>query len=88
MVLRRGDPVSGAILVIALVKGVETAVYERFPSLEGGSTWQPLTAQTPENAEKFAEIRFSRAARDPDLWIIELNVASLERLTPLFAATA
>lgn len=83
MILRKGDPTSGAILLVALLKGQEAALYERFPSLDGGSTWQQLAGQIMENEQKIAENWQKRAQRDPDLWVIELNVASLERLNSI-----
>lgn len=83
MVIRKGDPVSGAILLIGLVRGQNPQIFERFPSLEGGSSWQSLATQTIENEAQVTEIWQKRVGRDPDLWVIELDVASPERLVGL-----
>lgn len=86
MILRKGDATSGAILLVTLIKGQEAALFERLPSLEGGSSWQELGSQITENEQKITESWQKRASRDPDLWVIELNVASQERLTLLLGS--
>ena len=88
MILRKGDPLSGAILLVALIKGQTACLFERFPSLEDGSIWQPLGDQAAENEQKITENWQKRVARDPDLWVVELNVASEQRLTLLLTSTS
>jgi hypothetical protein len=85
-VLRKGDPVAGAIMLIGLVRGQNPVLYERFPSLDGGSPWQIASAKVPQNEQDIAEMWRKRAERDPDLWVIELDVASSERLSGILAA--
>lgn len=88
MVLRKGDPTSGAILIVSLIKGRDAGLFERFPSLEGDLSWHALGKQVIENEQEITEIWHRRANRDPDLWVIELNVASEERLTLLLGSRA
>ena len=83
MVLRKGDPVAGAIILIGLVRGQNPVIYERFPSTDGGSPWQRADSKTSENEDDIAALWKKRAERDPDLWVIELDVASPERLSRL-----
>jgi hypothetical protein len=85
-VLRKGDAVAGAILLIGLVRGKNPVLFERFPSLDGSTPWQQLGAQDSENETEITERWQKRAARDPDLWVIELDVASPERLDGLLTA--
>jgi hypothetical protein len=85
-ILRKGDPVAGAMLVIGLVKGRDPAVFDRFPSADGGYAWQPLTSDVVESEEQISDIWQKRRLRDPDLWVIELDVASTERLNGLLTA--
>ena len=85
-ILRKGDPVAGAIMLIGLVRGQNPVLYERFPSLHGGSPWQRANPKSSENEQDIAATWQKRAERDPDLWVIELDVASLERLNGLLAA--
>jgi hypothetical protein len=82
-ILRKGDPTSGAILLIGQVRGQNPVLFERFPSLDGLSDWQPVTAQIDENEAEVTAYWQKRASRDPDLWVVELDVASIERLAPL-----
>lgn len=78
-VLRKGDPTSGAILIVGLVRGENPLLFDRFPSVDGESAWQ----QIAENEADVAAQWQKRAARDPDLWVLELDVASIERLNDL-----
>ena len=85
-VLRKGDPVAGAIMLIGLVRGRDLVVFERFPSIDGGSPWQQIDPDSvKDNTDVTAQWK-KRAERDPDLWVIELDVASPERLGGLLAA--
>lgn len=82
-VLRKGDLISGAILMIFQIRGRNPVLFERFPSIEGEATWEPVTAQIDENDAEVVGYWQKRAARDPDLWVVELDVASTERLALL-----
>lgn len=87
-VLRKGDAVSGAILVVGLVRGEDASLYERLPLPEGGAQWQQLGSQNPE-IEIDITLRWQKqATRDPDLWVIELDAASPERLAELLVGGA
>ncbi|MEP7348452.1 MAG: DUF1491 family protein [Sphingorhabdus sp.] len=85
-VLRKGDPVAGAILLIGLVRGENPRLFERFPLIAGGSPWQQMAKQPTENETEITERWKKRAASDPDLWVIELDVAMPERLDLLLAS--
>jgi hypothetical protein len=85
-ILRKGDPVAGAILVIGVVKGRNPVVYDRFPSPDGAYSWQALAKQAIVTEQEISDLWQKRRARDPDLWVIELDVASTERLDGLLTA--
>ena len=87
-VLRKGDPTSGAILLIGQVRGKNPVLFDRFPSLDGQQIWQPVTAQSDENESEVFSYWQKRQSRDPDLWVVELDVASTERLAGLLAASS
>lgn len=87
-VLRKGDVTSGAILLIGQVRGQNPVLFDRFPTLSGQSEWQAITGQVEENEAEIAAYWQKRAARDPDLWVLELDVASTERLNELLGTTA
>lgn len=79
-ILRKGDATSGTILLIGQVKGANPVLFERLRPLDGKAIWQPLTIQANENATEIVAYWQKRVAQDPDLWVIELDVASTERL--------
>ena len=84
-VLKKGDATSGAILLIGQVRGVEPRLYDRYPSLDGKTTWQSVDlAETGDAA--IQNYWQKRCARDPDLWVFELDVASVARLDGLLSA--
>lgn len=85
-VLRKGDRTSGAILLIGQIRGRNPVLFDRYPSLDGMSNWQPVLLQIDENEAEVTAYWQKRAERDPDLWIMELDVASPERLAGLLAA--
>jgi hypothetical protein len=82
-VLHKGDAVAGALLLITREKGQNPRGFERFPVPDGSRTWQAIAAQNIDNEEKLSEYLARRLSRDPDLWILELDVASDERLNGL-----
>jgi hypothetical protein len=85
-VIRKGDVTSGAILLIGQIRGQNPVLFDRFPSLDGVRPWQAVTAQIAENEAEVACYWQKRVGRDPDLWVIELDVASQERLDRLLAS--
>lgn len=85
-ILRKGDPTAGALLLATRVRGQNLALYERFPSLDGSLDWQPIQLQTTDKEQETSQYLDRRAERDPDLWILELDVAFPERLTGLLAS--
>ena len=86
--LRKGDPTSGAILIIAQIRGRNPVLYERYPALDGTMTWHAVTPQIEGNDVEVTIYWEKRVSRDPDLWVIELDVASPERLAGLLAFEA
>ncbi|MBK8376220.1 DUF1491 family protein [Sphingorhabdus sp.] len=87
-ILRKGDENAGAVLLIGRIKGANPRLFERFPSLDKGLEWQEISTQTIDNEEQIPEYLERRTARDPDIWVIELDVAFDERLSGLLASTA
>ena len=81
-VLKKGDAVSGAILLIGQVRGANPQLYERYPSFDGQTSWQMVDLKEPGGIA-VQEYWKKRCARDPDLWVFELDVASAARLDGL-----
>ena len=83
-VLNKGDATSGAILLIGQIRGENPRLYERYPAPEGEMRWQGIDFTTPSDASVH-EYWKKRCARDPDLWVLELDVVSAARLDGLLA---
>lgn len=75
VVLARGDEQGGGILAIVVDPGGSERLLERGLGSDGRTT---LIDSTP--ADDLAGYWRRRRARDPDLWVIELNVLGAERL--------
>lgn len=85
-VLRKGDQLSGAILLVGQIKGCNPVIYERYPDLDGSFSWHQVTQAIGGDETEPTKYWKSRIKRDPDLWVLELDVASKERLDGLLAA--
>jgi hypothetical protein len=73
-VMAKGDAQGGAILVIAVNKGVQPRLLERGIGPDGKTA---LIDATP--AEDLDGYWRRRRERDPDLWVIEVDIAAAER---------
>jgi hypothetical protein len=78
-VIAKGDPTSGAIVVQMLEKGSFLGVYERMLDPSGRYLWSRSGPQDIENTKEISEYFLRRRSRDPDLWLIELDVPDAER---------
>ncbi|HET9427579.1 MAG TPA: DUF1491 family protein [Allosphingosinicella sp.] len=77
-VLAKGDPTSGAVAVILLEKGANPRFLERLLQPDGTYSWRE-SGQVIENEQELKSFLKKRRNFDPDLWILELDIASAER---------
>ena len=79
-VLNKGDPERGSLLLVIRSRGRHVACLERMLSPEGSYRWNEAgpadQSESDENLEQFLQ---KRVAFDPDLWLIELDIAQPER---------
>lgn len=78
VVLAKGDATAGAIAVILAEKGRKACFLERLLQPSGTYAWQSAR-QDVENEQEFEKFLDRRRSVDPDLWILELDIASAER---------
>lgn len=78
-VLRRGEAMGGAILLQFLERGRFAGFAERMFDLDGNARLESVGPEPGEGEEALAAYRERRGARDPDLWIIELDIAEAKR---------
>jgi hypothetical protein len=77
-VLAKGDPTAGAIAVILAEKGRKACLLERLLRPDGRYAWEE-SRQKIENEADFQAALDRRRKYDPDLWILELDIACAER---------
>lgn len=80
MVLHKGEPDSGTILIVMVDNQGLGALYERMPQRDGTRDWTKSKVQDTDNKQEFEDYLARRQRQDPDVWIIELTVADGERL--------
>lgn len=78
-VLAKGDPQAGAVLVVLRSRGEGAVVLERLLGPDGGYRWQRVGEKASADASDLGGFLERRRSFDPDLWIVELDVASAER---------
>ncbi len=79
VVLARGDAEAGAILLILADRGVPRLLLERSLDVEGGYRWRRTGPQDTDNKEVIGEFLDRRRRSDPDLWLVELDIAGVEQ---------
>ncbi|MFZ5748598.1 MAG: DUF1491 family protein [Pseudomonadota bacterium] len=79
MVLARGDAQAGAILILALDRGTRPRFFERAIGPDGVPQLVESGPKQLANEDEVAAYWQRRRERDPDLWVVELDVAGAER---------
>ena len=83
MVLQKGEPDAGTILLVFTLNGGNTRVFERMPQLDGSRKWTLSKNEGTDSKEKIEEYLSRRGKQDPDLWIVELDIPDPERFIGL-----
>jgi len=78
-VLAKGDPLAGAVAVILAERGVKRRFLERMLQSDGSYGWRDSGGDGERDEAAFAELVTRRRRTDPDLWVVELDIASAER---------
>lgn len=76
MVLRKGDPDAGGILLV--LRGREgCSVVSRVTGSDGEPTWMRATGEGPVDQEAADAYVERRVKSDPDLWVLEFETGDL-----------
>lgn len=78
-IVAKGDANAGAVAVILRERGRLASLRERTLQTDGSYAWQEAAAQDIENEHDFSVVLARKRRVDPDLWIVELDIASAER---------
>lgn len=79
MVLHKGEPDAGTILVVAVDRAGLGTLYERLPDPAGPRRWVAVRTQQADSRGEFDAYLDRRKQLDRDVWIVELTVADVER---------
>lgn len=85
-VLATGDERAGSLLVQCSARGVPGPLLERRFSLDGTYVWEAVGPGADEDEDARAAYRARRRKADPDLWIVELDIADTQRLVAEWSA--
>lgn len=76
-VLAKGDATAGAILIVAQERGQNPRLLERGIGPDGNAV---MTATGPAGESRaVTEYWIRRRRNDPDLWVVEVDIAAAER---------
>ncbi len=77
MVLRRGDPDAGGVLVV--LRGREgLCVLSQVRAPDGALAWMRATGDAPVEQAAADEYVARQARYDPDIWVLEFDAADLK----------
>lgn len=82
-VLHKGERDAGTILLVITERGINPRLFERLPHADGTRGWSANSTQSTESKDEFDAYLARRQTQDPDLWIVELDIANGERLIGL-----
>lgn len=85
-IIAPGHEGSGVILVHCRDRGIAGPLLERRFSLAGQYEWEAVGPADSEREEELAAYIERRRAVDPDLWVIELDIADAPRLVAQWSA--
>lgn len=78
-VIASGDPTAGAIAVILAERGQRRLFLERTLQSDGDYGWRDPGSEDGRDEVAYDSLVERRRRADPDLWVVELDVASVER---------
>ena len=83
MVLAKGEKDAGTILIVTMFRGQCAKLYERMPQLDGTRSFVVTKEQEIEKQHEFSEYLERRRRQDPDIWVLEVDIADAERFVDL-----
>lgn len=78
-ILRKGDPHTGALLLLVTRRGAHICCLERVLNIDGTYAWQRCGPPESASSTEVADFLARRTRFDADSWAIELDIAAPER---------
>ena len=79
MIIARGDPDRGVLVLLIAHRGAHVACLERSFGVSGTYAWQRVGPEAGADDTSVNDWGTKRRRFDPDLWLIELDVPQPER---------
>ena len=74
-VIAKGERDAGTILILTIYRGENAVLFERLPQLDGSRPFIAAKQQNPEKPHEIFEYLEKRKKQDPDIWILEADIA-------------
>ncbi len=82
-VISRGERDAGTILLLTMYRGTNATLFERMPQLDGTRPFIETRRQDAEKPTEFDEYLARRRQQDPDIWVVEADVADAEQFVAM-----
>ena len=79
-ILHKGEPSQGAVLLVTREKDGSEQVFSRVLGPDGGRHWAVMARTEDAALDKVTQYIASQCRYDPDLWVIELDIAQAQQL--------
>lgn len=79
MVLAKGDRNDGAMLFVTYNRSLFSGIFQREPDMDGGDRLVRIGPDDAGEPGAITDYWQRRRRSDPDLWVIELDIAEAER---------
>ena len=83
MVIAKGEKDAGTLLIVTMYRGEDARLFERMPQLDGSRPFIATKSQDAEKPYEFSDYLERRRRQDPDIWILEADIADAERFIAL-----
>jgi hypothetical protein len=84
-VIAKGEKDAGTILILTIYRGENAVLFERLPQLDGSRPYIAAKQQNPEKSQEIFEYLEKRKKQDPDIWILEADIADGARFVASLA---
>ncbi|MDZ7588694.1 MAG: DUF1491 family protein [Parasphingorhabdus sp.] len=84
-VVRHGDDIAGIILIVATERSRNPRIFEQIRNMAGALEWARIGTEMKEAPPAVDEYLERRVKSDPDIWIIELDIADEEQLNAIMS---
>lgn len=88
MIVHKGDEHGGGILLQCRDRGCAGALIERRWSMDGEMVWHRVGPASEASEDEQKLYLDKRITSDPDLWIVELDIANAAQLVVIWLSNA